>query len=1503
MKKNTFLTSLLIGLFLSLSITAQTTVNFNSGTGLVHNTDFSSNIVTVGNFKFTYNQATWFGTNNGNLGTMALEAITISNASGQSQSITIETIDESEFDFQSFWLDVLSFDGNENWTLEGFKDWGSVGSQVITVTGDSTNGYAQTVIPNSTFDNVDKVTITAGATGFFYYDIFDDFVFGTAVSNNTAPTLNYNRGSTLLEGGRDLITRSELNFKDAEEADTHITFTLHDLPDNGILRRNTLALNLGSTFTQDDINNNRIDYLHDDSETNSDSFRVDVSDGQGGTLVEQTFNFTIIPVDDTPPIFEGGTPSATSISQTQFSLNAGINEAGTIYYVVVFDGATAPSAAEVKAGTATGGIGQIKNGNSRVTSASGFTNIFVISGLTASTSYDVYVIAEDDKSRPNLQIAPTKIDVTMEAETTPPIFEGGTPSATSISRTQFSLKTDINEAGFIYYVLFVDGAPAPSSSEVKAGLGAGGTIPVKSGFAPAGGVSFENTFIMSGLTAGTAYDVYVVAEDDEPSRNLQIVPTKIDVTTASLISLTVSGITGYNKVYNGSTAATISGTEILSGVIPGDDVSLDGIPVFTFASANIGTGIPIYGSGYTLSGADSEKYTLTQPTLSGDITAAPLTVTAIDQTKVYGATDSALAYTISGFVNGDTEASLDTGVSISRAAGENVDTYTITPSGAAKSNYTISFVTADFSITAAPLTVTALDQTKVYGATDPALAYTITGFVNGDTEASLDTGVSISRTAGENVDTYTIIPSGAAKSNYTISFVTADFSITAAPLTVTALDQTKVYSATDPVLTYTITGFVNGDTEASLDTGVSISRTVGENVGTYTITPSGAAKSNYTISFITADFSITPASLTVTALDQTKIYGTTDPVFTYTITGFVNGDTETNLDTPVSISRNIGENVGKYTITPSAASSSNYTVSFETSELGITAAGLIVSAIADQSKAYGAIDPALTYTITGFVNGDTEANLATPVSISRNIGENVGTYTITPSGASSSNYTISFVTADFSITAAPLTVTALDQTKVYSATDPVLTYTITGFVNGDTEASLDTGVNISRTAGENVETYTITPSGASSSNYTISFVAANFSITAAPLTVTALDQTKVYNATDPVLTYTITGFVNGDTEASLDTGVSISRTLGENVDMYTITPSGAVKSNYTISFITADFSITPASLTVTALDQTKIYGTTDPVFTYTITGFVNGDTEINLDTPVSISRNTGENVGKYTITPSAASSSNYTVSFEASELGITAAGLIVSAIADQSKVYGAIDPALTYTITGFVNGDTEANLDTGVSIARAAGETVAAYTITPSGASDSNYDVSFVTADFSITAAELTITGLTGNNKVYDGTTNATTIGIPVLSGAVSGDDVVLEGTPVFTFESADLGTDIQIITTGFIITGTDSGNYTLAQPTLFANILTTLGVENIADEKLSLKLYPNPSTNYIRVQGLSDKANYIIYNLLGKEVGKGNVKNEEGIKIQDLNNGTYFIRIENAKAIKFIKM
>ena len=318
----------------------------------------------------------------------------------------------------------------------------------------------------------------------------------------------------------------------------------------------------------------------------------------------------------------------------------------------------------------------------------------------------------------------------------------------------------------------------------------------------------------------------------------------------------------------------------------------------------------------------------------------------------------------------------------------------------------------------------------MYGETDPVLTYTITGFINGDTEDDLDTAVSISRAAGEAVGTYTITPSGAADSNYAISFVTADFTVTQAVLTVTADSAAKVYGETDPVLTYTITGFINGDTEDDLDTAVSISRATGEAVGTYTITPSGAADSNYAISFVTADFTVTQAVLTVTADSATKVYGETDPVLTYTITGFINGDTEDDLDTAVSISRAAGEAVGTYTITPSGAADSNYAISFVTADFTVTQAVLTVTADS-ATKVFGETDPVLTYTITGFINGDTEDDLDTAVSISRATGEAVGTYTITPSGAADSNYAISFVTADFTITQAVLTVTADSATKVY----------------------------------------------------------------------------------------------------------------------------------------------------------------------------------------------------------------------------------------------------------------------------------------------------------------------------------------------------------------------------------------------------------------------------------------------------------------------------------------
>ena len=95
----------------------------------------------------------------------------------------------------------------------------------------------------------------------------------------------------------------------------------------------------------------------------------------------------------------------------------------------------------------------------------------------------------------------------------------------------------------------------------------------------------------------------------------------------------------------------------------------------------------------------------------------------------------------------------------------------------------------------------------------------------------------------------------------------------------------------------------------------------------------------------------------------------------------------------------------------------------------------------------------------------------------------------------------------------------------------------------------------------------------------------------------------------------------------------------------------------------------------------------------------------------------------------------------------------------------------------------------------------------------------YTTYTFNITAKELSIIGLIGSDKVYDDTTMASASGTATLSGVEPGDDVFLGGSPGFTFASSNVGTDITIITIGYTISGTDSGNYTLTQPTLSGNI------------------------------------------------------------------------------------
>ena len=317
------------------------------------------------------------------------------------------------------------------------------------------------------------------------------------------------------------------------------------------------------------------------------------------------------------------------------------------------------------------------------------------------------------------------------------------------------------------------------------------------------------------------------------------------------------------------------------------------------------------GSPYALtaSGAADTDYSISYSSGNLTVTTAALTITADNQSKVYGAALPTLTASYTGFVNSDSSASLTTQPILSTTATSSShvsgDPYSITVSGAADSDYSISYASGRLTVTTAALTINANNQSKVYGAALPTLTASYAGLVNGDTAASFTTQPSLATTAtaGSHVSNnpYSITASGAADSDYTINYVFGALTVTPAPLTVTANNQSKVYGAVLPTLTVGYSGLVNGDTAASLAIRPRLPRPprppAMSSGSSYAITASGAVDTDYSFSYVAGTLTVTPAALTITAVNKTKAYGASLPTLTVSYTGLANGDTSASLTT------------------------------------------------------------------------------------------------------------------------------------------------------------------------------------------------------------------------------------------------------------------------------------------------------------------------------------------------------------------------------------------------------------------------------------------------------------------------------------------------------------------------------------------------------------------------------------------------------------------------------
>jgi RHS repeat-associated protein len=279
---------------------------------------------------------------------------------------------------------------------------------------------------------------------------------------------------------------------------------------------------------------------------------------------------------------------------------------------------------------------------------------------------------------------------------------------------------------------------------------------------------------------------------------------------------------------------------------------------------------------------------------------------------------------------------------------------------------------------------------------------------------------------------------------------------------------------------------------------------------------------NCTLVSSNATLVVNPAPLLVSADDKARPFGTTNPLLTWTATGFVNGDTSGVLsgNPTLSCAATTNNPVGNYTISISQGTlyGANYLLSFSNGVLTVGQAVLDITAD-NQSRQYGLTNPPLTWTPTGFLNGDTSAVLSgTPtVTTTATTNSPVGNYPIiiSQSTLSCTNYSFLFSNGVFTVSQAPLSVTASNQFKITGSPNPTLTGLLTSVRNNDNiTATYSTSATTTSPAG----TYPIVPilhdPTTKLPNYNVTTNVGTLTVTDAPVALSGPPATLTKNAGD-----------------------------------------------------------------------------------------------------------------------------------------------------------------------------------------------------------------------------------------------------------------------------------------------------------------------------------------------------------------------------------------------------
>ncbi len=801
------------------------------------------------------------------------------------------------------------------------------------------------------------------------------------------------------------------------------------------------------------------------------------------------------------------------------------------------------------------------------------------------------------------------------------------------------------------------------------------------------------------------------------------------ILTINKATLTITPDTK-SKTYDGLMCTGFTST--ISGYVNSETISvITGSPTYSGAATSAtaaGTYVSITA---VVSGMSANNYTIVAGS-AGTLTInkATLTVTPDAKAKTYdGLEFTGFTSTISGYVNSETISIITgsptySGAATSETAAGTYASITAVVSGMSANNYNIvAGAAGTLTINKATLTVTPDSKSKTYdGLVFTGFTSSISGYVNSETSSVITgsptySGAANSATAAGTYSSITAVVSSMSASNYTIvAGAAGTLTINKATLTVTPDSKSKTYDGVASTgFSSSYTGFVNGENGSVVTGTAGFGGTAIGAVaaGSYTIiaTSGTLSAANYDLVFQAGTLTINKALLSVTADNKTKTYdGLTFSAFTSVISGFV------GTEDLSAVSGSIGylgaavsaTGAGNYTILPTSGtlSAANYAFSFSSGVLSIGKATL--SVLADnKSKTYnGEVFTGFTYTLSGFVNGEGPSlvNGSLAFGGDARAATNAGDYQIIPTAGTlmAVNYAFNFLPGTLTINKAVLTVTADNRSKTYDGQPSTgFTASYTGFANGENASVISGAPGFSGTAIGVVAAgnYPInpTPGNITAPNYDFAFQAGTLVINKALLTVTADNKTKTYDGqVFTAFSSVINGFVNNEdlSAVSGSAGYLGAATSATATGTYPILPTtGSLSAaNYAFAFSQGALTIGKATLTVSADNKIKIYdGQVFSAFTYTLTGFANGDGPNLVTGSSSIGGNARSaiNAGEYQIVPTVGtlSASNYTFTFAPGILTISKAILFVT-VGNFTKTYdGRALNGFTSAITGFVNGE------------------------------------------------------------------------------------------------------------------------------------------------------------------------------------------------------------------------